>query len=134
MQYTCVEDKFEIAVKQAASDVDAFTYDILSNESTALSIEVTPADTETAYICRTYTKAHMEAFGLVYDEGIINYDLDAIADEAYAASQTLLNYLQNIAYKGEAIVDFTRLVPDTEYIVYCYHINLSNGQATDWEV
>ena len=43
-------------------------------------------------------------------------------------------YLQNIAYKGEAIVDFTRLVPDTEYIVYCYHINLSNGQATDWEV
>ena len=134
VQYTGVEDKFEIAVKQAASDVDAFTYDILSNESTALSIEVTPADTETAYICRTYTKAHMEAFGLVYDEGIINYDLDAIADEAYAASQTLLNYLQNIAYKGEAIVDFTRLVPDTEYVVYCYHINLSNGQATDWEV
>ena len=134
VQYTGVEDKFEITVKQAASDVDAFTYDILSNESTALSIEVTPADTETAYICRTYTKAHMDAFGLIYDEGIINYDLDAIADEAYAASQTLLNYLQNIAYKGEAIVDFTRLVPDTEYIVYCYHINLSNGQATDWEV
>jgi hypothetical protein len=42
--------------------------------------------------------------------------------------------LQNIAYKGEAIVDFTRLVPDTEYVVYAYHINLSNGQATDWEV
>jgi hypothetical protein len=42
--------------------------------------------------------------------------------------------LQNIAYKGEAIVDFTRLVPDTEYVVYCYHINLTNGQPTDWEV
>ena len=134
VQYTGVEDKYEIIVKQAASDVDAFTYDVLSNESTALSIEVTPADTETAYICRTYTKAHMDAFGLIYDEGIINYDLDAIADEAYAASQTLLNYLQNIAYKGEAIVDFTNLVPDTEYVVYAYHINLSNGQATDWEV
>jgi hypothetical protein len=25
-------------------------------------------------------------------------------------------------------------VPDTEYVVYCYHINLLNGQATDWEV
>jgi lambda repressor-like predicted transcriptional regulator len=76
----------------------------------------------------------MEAFGLIYDEGIINYDLDAIADEAYAASQTLLNYLQNITRKGQAIVDFTNLVPDTEYVVYCYHINLSNGQPTDWEV
>ncbi len=134
VKYTAVEEKFEIVVKQAASDVEAFTYDILSNEPTALSIEVTPADTETAYICRTYTKAHMEAFGLIYDEGIINYDLDAIEDEAYAASQTMLNYLQNIARRGEAIVDFTGLVPDTEYVVYCYHINLSNGQATDWEV
>lgn len=132
--YTGAKNGEEIVVKQEASDVEAFTYNILSNESTALSIEVTPADKETAYICRTYTKAHMEAFGLIYDEGIINYDLDAIADEAYAASQTLLNYLQNIARKGQAIVDFTELVPDTEYVVYCYHINLSNGAATDGEV
>lgn len=132
--YTGAKNGEEIVVKQEASDVETFTYSILSNESTALSIEVTPADKETAYICRTYTKAHMEAFGLIYDEGIINYDLDAIEDEAYAASQTLLNYLQNIARKGQAIVDFTELVPDTEYVVYCYHINLSNGQATDGEV
>ena len=132
--YTAVNEKFEIVVKQEASDLNAFTYDVLSNDSTSLSIEVLPADSETAYICRTYTKAHMDAFGLIYDEGIINYDLDAIAAEATAASQTLLNYLQNIAYKGSAIVDFTNLVPDTEYVVYCYHINLNNGQATDGEV
>ena len=134
VQYTAVEEKFEIVVKQEASDVEKFTYSILSKEPTALSIEVSPADTNTAYICRTYTKAHMDVFGLIYDEGIINYDLDAIEDEAYAASQTLLNYLQNIAYTGKSIVDFDKLVPDTEYVVYCYHINLTNGKATDWEV
>ena len=134
VQYTAAEGSFEIVVKQEASDLDKFSYNILSKESTSLSIEVSPADTNTAYVCRTYTKAHMDVFGLIYDEGIINYDLDAIEDEAYAASQTLLNYLQNIAYKGKAIVDFTGLVPDTEYVVYCYHINLSNGQPTDWEV
>ena len=134
VQYTAVEGSFEIVVKQEASDREKFSFDILSKEPTALSIEVSPADTNTAYICRTYTKAHMDAFGLIYDEGIINYDLDAIEDEAYAASQTLLNYLQNIAFTGKAIVDFTELVPDTEYVVYCYHINLSNAQATDWEV
>ena len=134
VQYTAVEGSFEIVVKQEASDREKFSFDILSKEPTALSIEVSPADTNTAYICRTYTKAHMDAFGLIYDEGIINYDFDAIEDEAYAASQTLLNYLQNIAYTGKAIVDFTELVPDTEYVVYCYHINLSNAQATDWEV
>lgn len=134
VKYTGVEDTFTISVKQAASDVENFSYEILTKESTTISVEVTPADTETAYICRTYTKAHMDAFGLIYDEGIINYDLDAIKEEAYAASQTTLNYLQNISYKGKATVDFTGLVPDTEYVVYCYHINLSNGQATDWEV
>ena len=134
VQYTAVEGTFEIVVKQEASNVEKFSYDILSKEPTALSIEVAPADTETAYICRTYTKAHMDAFGLIYDEGIINYDLDAIEDEAYSASQTLLNYLQNIAHTGKSIVDFTSLVPDTEYVVYCYHISLTNGQATDWEV
>ena len=134
VQYTAVDAKYEIVVKQEASDVEAFTYEILTNDATELSIEVTPADKETAFICRAYTKAHMEAFGLIYDEGIINYDLDAIANEAYAASQTLLNYLQNIARTGKVIVDFTELVPDTEYVVYAYHINLSNGQPTDWEV
>ena len=134
VSYTAVEGSFEIVVKQEASDREKFSFDILSKEPTALSIEVSPADTNTAYICRTYTKAHMDAFGLIYDEGIINYDLDAIEDEAYAASQTLLNYLQNIAFTDKAIVDFTELVPDTEYVVYCYHINLSNGQPTDGEV
>ena len=133
VQYTAVEGSYEIVVKQEASDVDTFTYDVLTKEPTALAIEVSPADTNTAYICRTYTKAHMDVFGLIYAEGIINYDLDAIEAEAEAAGQTLLNYLQNIAHTGKAIVDFTDLVPDTEYVVYCYHINLQNGQPTDWE-
>ena len=133
VQYTAVEGSYEIVVKQEASDVDTFTYDVLTKEPTALAIEVSPADTNTAYICRTYTKAHMDVFGLIYAEGIINYDLDAIEAEAEAAGQTMLNYLQNIAHTGKAIVDFTGLVPDTEYVVYCYHINLQNGQPTDWE-
>ena len=133
VQYTAVEGSYEIVVKQEASDVDTFTYDVLTKEPTALAIEVSPADTNTAYICRTYTKAHMDVFGLIYAEGIINYDLDAIEAEAEAAGQTLLNYLQNIAHTGKATVDFTDLVPDTEYVVYCYHINLQNGQPTDWE-
>ncbi|MBO7263083.1 MAG: BACON domain-containing protein [Alistipes sp.] len=132
--YTGTKEKFEIKVMQEASNVEAFSYSIITQKSTALAIEVTPANTNAAYICRTYTKEHMDVFGLTNSESIIYYDLDAIQNEAKAASQTLLNYLQNICYKGQAIVDFTSLVPDTEYVVYCYHIDLSNGQATDWEV
>ena len=134
VQYTAVEATYDIVVRQSASDVEPFTYDVVSNLDTQLSVEVTPADIETAYICRTYTKAHMETFNLTDDDSIIYYDLDAIDKEARSASQTTLNYLQNIALKGQAIVDFKGLVPDTEYVVYCYHINLSTGKAADGKV
>lgn len=135
VQYTGVEETFTISVKQEASDVEVFTLNVAHKDATSINLTVTPADTTTAYICRTYTKAHMEAFGLIYDEGIINYDLDAIEAEAYAASQTLLNYLQNIAHTGKEFdIIFDKLVPDTDYVVYCYHIDLHNGKPTTGEV
>lgn len=131
VQYTAVEGKFEIKVSQAASTVDAFTVEVVSKDSTSLLLDITPADTTTAYICRTYTKAHIDAFFLTDDWSLINYDLSAIDSEAYSLGQTLLNYLQNISHTGKAGVEFTRLVPDTEYVVYCYHIDLRTGKATD---
>lgn len=131
VQYTAVEGKFEIKVSQAASTVDAFTVDVVSKDSTSLLLDITPADTTTAYICRTYTKAHIDAFFLTDDWSLINYDLSAIDSEAYSLGQTLLNYLQNISHIGKAGVEFTSLVPDTEYVVYCYHIDLRTGKATN---
>lgn len=131
VQYTAVEGKFEIKVSQAASTVDAFTVEVVSKDSTSLLLDITPADTTTAYICRTYTKAHIDAFFLTDDWSLINYDLSAIDSEAYSLGQTLLNYLQNISHTGKAGVEFTHLVPDTEYVVYCYHIDLRTGKATD---
>ena len=131
VQYTAVEGKFEIKVSQAASTVDAFTVEVVSKDSTTLLLDITPADTTTAYICRTYTKAHIDAFFLTDDWSLINYDLSAIDSEAYSLGQTLLNYLQNISHTGKAGVEFTSLVPDTEYVVYCYHIDLRTGKATD---
>lgn len=131
VQYTAVEGKFEIKVSQTASTVDAFTVEVVSKDSTSLLLDITPADTTTAYICRTYTKAHIDAFFLTDDWSLINYDLSAIDSEAYSLGQTLLNYLQNISHTGKAGVEFTSLVPDTEYVVYCYHIDLRTGKATD---
>ena len=131
VQYTAVEGKFEIKVSQAASTVDAFTVEVVSKDSTSLLLDITPADTTTAYICRTYTKAHIDAFFLTDDWSLISYDLSAIDSEAYSLGQTLLNYLQNISHTGKAGVEFTSLVPDTEYVVYCYHIDLRTGKATD---
>ena len=129
VQYTAVEDKYEIVVTQAESTVSLFTYDVVDCTSTSLTLSVTPADTKSAYISRIYTKAHIDAFYLGSDEALTSYDLDAINNEAKAAGQTLLNYLQNIANISTCEVSFSSLVPDTEYVVYSYHINLDNGVA-----
>ena len=130
IEYTAVKEKFEVKVKQAASNKPMFAYEVVINEPTKLSLNVTPADLTTAYICRTYTEEHIDAFWLNEDEALIAYDLDAIEYEAYFMGQTTLNYLQNISNTGKGFdIEFTRLIPDTNYVVYCYHIDLSTGQA-----
>jgi hypothetical protein len=133
VRYTAVDSKYEIVVRQAASTLEPFSYEVVSSGSTSFSVKVSPANVTMPYICRTYTKAHIDAFSLNEDSALINYDQSAIADEAKAANQSLLNYLQNIALMGVSTVEFDDLVPDTEYVVYCYHIDLQIGEVTTGE-
>ena len=131
VKYTALDETYDIKVKQAVSDKPSFEIEVVSNQPTSLSLNVTPADLTTAYVCRAYTEEHIKAFYLESDEALIDYDLDAIAYEAYFMGQTTLNYLQNITHKGKSFdIEFTRLFPDTNYVVYCYHIDLTTGDVT----
>ena len=135
VSYTAVEEEFEIVVKQAASDKPLFAIEVVENKPTYLSLNITPADLATAYICRIYTEEHIKTFELESDKALIDYDMKTIADEAYYLGQTTFNYLQNITYKGKSFdVVFDKLTPDTNYVVYCYHIDLSNAQASTGDV
>ena len=126
VEYTALKEKYEIKVKQGGSDKPMFAYEVVSNEPTSLTINVTPADLSTAYICRAFTEDHIDAFNLYLDEFLADYDMEAIAYEAEYAGQTLLNYLQNITHTGKGFdIEFTGLFPDTNYVVYCYHIDLN---------
>lgn len=135
VSYTAVEEEFEIVVKQAASDKPLFAIEVVENKPTYLSLNITPADLATAYICRIYTEEHIKTFELESDQALIDYDMKTIADEAYSSGQTTINYLQNISHKGKSFdVVFDKLTPDTNYVVYCYHIDLSNAQASIGDV
>ena len=130
VQYTAVNTKYEITVKQQASDKPMFKYDVVRNEPTFLSLNVTPADLTTAYICRAYTEDHIEAFYLQDDEALVAYDMEALEYEAYFSGQTLINYLQNITHVGKGFdIEFDRLFPNTNYVVYSYHVDLSTGRV-----
>lgn len=135
VSYTAVDAKYEILVKQEASTRPTFEYEVTINDPTLISLNVTPADLATAYICRIYTEEHIKTFELEDDYALIAYDLQTIADEAYYEGQTTLNYLQNISHKGKAFdIIFDRLIPDTNYVVYTYHIDLASGQSSTGEV
>jgi hypothetical protein len=130
VEYTAVDLDFEILVKQAASDREFFSFEVVENKPTSLNITVTPADLGTAYVCQAYTKAYIDTFGLNNDMALINNDMSLFSSTAYALGQTLLNYLQNISHTGKAFdVIFEGLTPDTDYVVYSYHINLNSGEA-----
>jgi hypothetical protein len=129
VQYTALEETYELKVKQAANTKPRFAFEVVENEPTRLSINVTPADLSTAYICRAYSEAHIDLNNLYDDEFLAEYDMEAIEYEAYYAGQTLLNYLQNITHTGKGFdIEFTKLAPDTNYVVYAYHIDLSTGE------
>ncbi|MBO5832130.1 MAG: BACON domain-containing protein [Alistipes sp.] len=129
VQYTALEEKFQIKVKQDANTKPMFAFEVVSNEPTRLLLNVTPANLSTAYICRAYTEAHIDVNNLYEDEFLAEYDMEAIEYEAYYAGQTFLNYLQNITHTGQGFdIEFTKLTPDTNYVVYAYHIDLSTGK------
>lgn len=128
--YTGVDAKFEILVKQSASDKAPFTFNVSTNNPTELVLNIDPADLTTAYICQIHTKEYIDTFGLDSDYALIQNDMKVFDNIAYTLGQTTLNYLQNISYKGKTFdVSFPGLTPDTDYVVYSYHIDLSNGSA-----
>lgn len=128
--YTGVEEKFEIVVKQSASDKAPFTLEVATNNPTELVFNIDPADLATAYICQIQTKEYIDTFDLNDDYTLVQNDMKLFEDTAYYLGQTTLNYLQNISHKGKAFdVAFPGLTPDTDYVVYCYYIDLSNGSA-----
>lgn len=132
VEYTAIKDTtFTISITQAASDVPMFAFQDVTADITSITLDITPADESTAYICRHYTKEYIDTFYLHDDSALIAHDMEAIAYEAGRAQQSLINYLYNISYVGVVSnVTFDQLTPDTDYVVYSYHVDLNSGNAT----
>lgn len=128
VQYTGIEGSFSVTVRQAASEAPVFSYKVVYTDPRTILLDVVPADKETAFITGSYSKSHIEAFNLGNDIALFGYHLQSLSYEADRAGQSFLNYLQNVSYRGEALnVEFTDLNPDTEYVVFSYHIDLANA-------
>ena len=124
--YSAIETPCTVTVNQAGSTTAPFEFENIECEVESIMLDVIPADKNTPYICRIYTAEHIEAFYLHEDKYLFEYDLETIAYEADNAGQTLTNYLQNICHTGDKpFKEFNRLIADTDYVVYCYYIDIA---------
>lgn len=123
--YTGLKGAHSITIRQEANTDPVFSYNVTHNAPRTLMLDVKPADKETAYICDIYSQAHLDAFSLNDDFLLYKYHLEALSYKAERSGQSLLNYLQNVSYCGDELdIEFTDLNPDTDYVVFCFHIDL----------
>lgn len=127
--YTGANDSYHIKVTQEASTETLFSYKVVYKAPRELTIKITPADKETAYVCGIRTEEYINSFKLQSDAALFNDHIQALNDEAQRKGQSLMNYLQNVSYTGVAEeVLFDELIPATSYVAFSYHIDLTNAQ------
>ena len=127
--YTGANGSHHIKVTQEASTETLFSYKVVYRAPRELTIKITPADKETAYVCGIRTEEYINSFKLQSDAALFNDHIQTLNDEAQRKGQSLMNYLQNVSYTGVAEeVLFDELIPATSYVAFSYHIDLTNAQ------
>lgn len=126
--YSAAQKTEKFTVKQAGSTEQPLKLTLSKAEETALTVHVKPLDREANYVVRAYTAEYIYIFGLTDDATLFQHDLDAMKSEA--GMQGLHNYINKIASIGEADHTLSGLLPDTDYIVYCYHVDTSTAYPT----
>lgn len=124
--YSGVEERQTIIVYQEAIEGELFDVTITS-ESTKLVVDVKPLDKTATYMCRIMKKEIVDAYELTSDSALFNADLQFMREEASNDNQSLSHYARAIALTGDTEdYEFTGLTPNTEYVVFCYYINLDS--------
>ena len=104
-------------------------------EHTELSINVVPADKQMEYVVLFAEKKHFIANGIDSQEELIEDDIKMLREYASYYGISLREFLEGMKWltKGDMQgYKVTNLYPATEYVVYCYGVNVDgqNYEAT----
>lgn len=112
-----------------------FAFENKSIKHTELSLNITPEDKELEYVVLFAEKKHFIANGIDTREELISDDLAMLRDYASYYDITIREFLEGMKWiaKGDKEgYKVTNLYPATEYVVYCYGVNVEgdNYKAT----
>ncbi len=112
-----------------------FAFENKSIKHTELSLNITPEDKELEYVVLFAEKKHFIANGIDTREELLADDLTMLRDYANYYGITIREFLEGMKWitKGDKEgYKVTNLYPATEYVVYCYGVNIEddNYEAT----
>lgn len=125
----------QITVKQAAKDDtpmvtnDYFHVELASADYREYYMNVYPKDSETAYICMSATPDYIEELDLQEDMALFMDDMEYFDALGMWNSVSIDDVLEARAkYGNQMNIKVGDGCPDTEYIFYCYHVDIENKE------
>ena len=123
----CNNDAPQQVDKPNVDEAKAFAFESKSVKHRELSLNIIPEDKEVEYVVLFAEKKHFLANGIDTREELIEDDLAMLRDYADYYGISVRDFLQGMKWlvKGDKIgYKVTNLYPATEYVVYCYGVNI----------
>lgn len=121
----------EISLSQDAPIQLPFEFSNFQCTESTISVDITPVDTESVYICRAVSKDYMESFDVTADqESLEEYDFEYLTIMANSYGISVREYLSDMVLKGVATgYLIEELLPNSEYLIFCYHIDINTAKC-----
>ena len=119
------------ADKPNVPDEPCFAFEILETSKTTVSFRVTPQAKAMPYVLMIVDKATFDTFDSV--EAYVADDVAWFEEVAQSLGLTLEEYLETSLNVGVKEDSAEGLIPDTEYLLYAYHLTTSGVKVSDFE-
>lgn len=138
------EQVIEVTVKQAGAQTEAsFDIDVQEVHAASAITQVTPADDDMYYVMFLDEVSYLQFNGIATAEQLWEDDYAAFESGALANNMNLKAYMEaaNVLFKGTKRVQWNRVRPGTESVLYVYGVEFDEDGATykpvtdiTWEV
>lgn len=144
IKVTYAEQVIEVKVKQAGAQAEAsFDIDVQEVHAASAITQVTPSDSDMYYVMFLDEVSYLQFNGITTAEQLWEDDYAAFESGALANNMNLKAYMEaaNVLFKGTKRVQWNRVRPGTESVLYVYGVKFDEDGAsyetvTDiaWEV
>lgn len=127
------EQVIEVKVKQAgAQTASSFDIDVQEVHAASAITQVTPADDDMYYVMFLDEVSYLQFNGIATAEQLWEDDYAAFESGALANNMNLKAYMEaaNVLFKGTKRVQWNRVRPGTESVLYVYGVEFDEDGAT----